>query len=181
MKEFPAERETGSDALLRELVTCQKKTLGQTRLAAAFTVLLAVLLLLALGALAVLVPRTLALEKQAKDALGRLDAITAPVESVIKNAESLLSEDSEGLRTSMQKLGELDLDSLSVTLGKLKELDLDGLNDTLKKLNGIDLDSLNEAIRKLNGIDLDSLNEAIINLNDAAKPLADLARRLSGG
>ena len=181
MKEYPNGQEAGSDALLRELLSCQKKTLGQQRVTAAFTVLLAVLLLAALAALAILVPRTLALEKQAKAALVRLDGITAPMESVVKSAESMLAEDGDSLRKRLQEMGELDLDSLSETLRKLKELDLDGLNDTLKKLDSVDLDSLNDAIKKLNGIDLDSLNEAIVNLNDAAKPLADLARRLSGG
>ena len=175
------ERESGSDALQRELVASQKKTLGQTRLTAAFAALTALLLVAVLAMLVLLVPRTLALEKQAKATLDRVDGITAPVETVVKSAESLLEENGDGLRESMQKLGELDLDSLGETLKKLKALDLDGLNDTLKKLDSVDLDSLNDAIRKLNGIDLDSLNEAIINLNDAAKPLADLARRLSGG
>jgi len=168
MKEFP-EREGNTDDLLRELLACQKKTLGQTRLAAAFTVLLAVLLIAALAALAVLVPRTLALEKQAKATLAQLDAMVEPVDRVVGAADDL------------DQLDALDLDSLSDTLRKLNGLDLDGLSETLKKLDGVDLDSLNDAIRKLNGIDLESLNEAIVNLNDAAKPLADLARRLGGG
>ena len=158
-------QETGTDALLRQLLTCQKKTLGQTRLAAAFTVLLAVLLLVVLTALALLVPRTLALEKQVKTSLSRMEEIAEPAEAVIKSVEALLPEDGGTLQESLQKIGGLDLD---------------GLSETLKKLDGMDLDSLNEAIQKLNGIDLDSLNEAIVNLNDAVRPLAELARRLNG-
>ena len=165
MKEF-AEREGSADDLLRELLTCQKKTLGQTRLAAAFTVLLAVLLIAALAALAVLVPRTLALEKQAKATLAQLGALVEPVDRVVGAADDLISKNKDTLQESLDQLDALDLDSLSETLRKLNGLDLDGLGETLKKLDGVDLDSLNNAIRKL---------------NDAAKPLADLARRLGGG
>lgn len=179
MKEFP-EREGSADELLHELLACQKKTLGQTRLAAAFTVLLAVLLIAALAALAVLVPRTLALEKQAKTTLSQLGDLVEPVNRVAAAADDLISKNKDTLQKSMDQLSALDLDSLSDTLGKLNGLDLDGLSETLKKLDEVDLDSLNDAIRKLSGIDLDSLNEAIVNLNDAVKPLADLARRLGG-
>ena len=105
----------------------------------------------------------------------------AAVNRVIGEAEDLISGSGDNLQESLDKLGALDLDSLSETLRKLNGLDLDGLGETLKKLDGVDLDSLNDAIRKLNGVDLESLNEAIVNLNDAAKPLADLARRLGGG
>jgi hypothetical protein len=40
-------------------------------------------------------------------------------------------------------------------------------------------DAVTETIRKLNELDFDSLNNAIRNLDDAVRPLAELARKLS--
>lgn len=166
-----------SPQLLRELLTCQHRTLGQTRLVA---VLLALLVFGLCLALALTLPRVSALAEKTEAALSETEKAAREVEQLFSGAETLQPEDLEALAAALRKLGEVDPDSLNRALRSLSELDVSGFRESMERLQSVDVDSLNAAIARLGEVDLDSLNEAITNLNDAVRPLAELARRLGG-
>ena len=117
-------QERNTEELLRQLLSYEKKQLRHTRLAAFVNILL---VLAVLAALVLLVPRALS-------SLAKVDRLAASAEELIGNANAMVTENT---------------------------------------------DAVNDTIQKLSEVDFDSLNAAIHDLEDAIRPVAELARKLS--
>ena len=117
-------QERNTEELLRKLLSYEKKQLRHTRLATFVNILL---VLAVLAALVLLVPRALS-------SLAKVDRLAASAEELIGNANAMVTENT---------------------------------------------DAVNDTIQKLSEVDFDSLNAAIHDLEDAIRPVAELARKLS--
>ena len=124
--------EKSTEELLAELVAYQKKEVRQTRLAAFVNILL---VLAVLAALVLVVPRALKLVSGAEAAMAKVDRLTASAEELIGNANTMVTENT---------------------------------------------DAVTDTIQRLNEVDFDSLNSTIHDLEDAIRPVAELARKLTG-
>ena len=114
-----------TEELLRQLLAYEKKQLRHTRLATFVNVLLVVGVL---AALVLVVPRAL-------DSLAEVNRLTASAQELIGNANTMVTENT---------------------------------------------DAVTDTIQRLNEVDFDSLNSTIHDLEDAIRPVAELARKLTG-
>ena len=117
--------ERNTEELLRQLLAYEKKQLRHTRLATFVNVLLVVGVL---AALVLVVPRAL-------DSLAEVNRLTASAQELIGNANTMVTENT---------------------------------------------DAVTDTIQRLNEVDFDSLNSTIHDLEDAIRPVAELARKLTG-
>ena len=118
-------QDRNTEELLRQLLAYEKKQLRHTRLATFVNVLLVVGVL---AALVLVVPRAL-------DSLAEVNRLTASAQELIGNANTMVTENT---------------------------------------------DAVTDTIQRLNEVDFDSLNSTIHDLEDAIRPVAELARKLTG-
>ena len=118
-------QEKNTEELLRQLLAYEKKQLRHTRLATFVNVLLVVGVL---AALVLVVPRAL-------DSLAEVNRLTVSAQELIGNANTMVTENT---------------------------------------------DAVTDTIQRLNEVDFDSLNSTIHDLEDAIRPVAELARKLTG-
>ena len=110
--------EKSTEELLGELVAYQKKEVRQTRLATFVNILL---VLAVLAALALVVPRALKLVAGAEAAMAKVDRLTASAEELIGNANAMVTENTDAVNETIQKLSEVDFDSLNATIHDLED------------------------------------------------------------
>ena len=134
-----------NEELLAELLSYQKKEVRHARITAVSVVVLVVLLI---AALAVLVPKAVALISHVQDSLTEVDTLVADAGVLI--------------RDSTEEINALVGDA-SVLIANANSMITDNT------------EAVSETIRKLNEVDIEKLNKAISDLDAAVEPLANLA------
>lgn len=110
--------EKTTEALLQELLTWQKKEARRARVAAFFNILLVLALL---AALFVLVPRALRLADGAEQSLAEINRLTASAQTLIENADAMVTENTDAVSETVRKLNEVDFEGLNQAIGSLND------------------------------------------------------------
>ena len=104
-------QERNTEELLRQLLAYEKKQLRHTRLATFVNVLLVAGVL---AALVLVVPRAL-------DSLAEVNRLTVSAQELIGNANTMVTENTDAVTDTIQRLNEVDFDSLNSTIHELED------------------------------------------------------------
>ncbi len=121
-----------TEELLRQLLAYQKKEVRHTRLAAFINLLL---VLGVLAALFLVVPRVLKLADGVEASLGEVNRLAASAETLIDNANTMVSENTDAVTETIQKLNEVDFDALNTAIHNLDDA-VRPLAELARKLGG---------------------------------------------
>lgn len=109
---------TTSKEYLSELLASQKKMIRLTRISFIVNIIFGVILI---AAVLILVPQLRAELEHAENSLTQIDALAADAGVFIKNANSMITENTDEVAGAVQKLSETDIEGLNQAIENLNK------------------------------------------------------------
>lgn len=101
-----------NQAVWEEMLAYQRKEARHARLAAVVSVILAAAVLIAV---AVIVPRTLAL-------IGHMESSLQEIDTLVAGANRVVSDNADAVSSAIEKMGEVDVNTLNEAIQDLSEV-----------------------------------------------------------
>ena len=109
---------TTSKEYLSELLASQKKMIRLTRISFIVNIIFGVILI---AAVLILVPQLRAELEHAENSLTQIDALAADAGVFIKNANSMITENTDEVAGAVKKLSETDIEGLNQAIENLNK------------------------------------------------------------
>ena len=150
--------------LLREIAKNGRKEAERARVMEIASMAFALAIIISL---AILVPRTVSLVRNAGETMARAEKVAEDAEVVLAKANATLGE----AKTAVEDADKAILDAQ----GSITKID-----EMVGNVNGLVVDnteSVTETLKKVEEVDFEKLNQSIQDLHDILQPLANFIRR----